>query len=252
MTKATPASSVDKAADNRFSRYLQNSKMILEMLAIVGAAAWTLHHYRDIERITNRLASEQAKHRLEARIKLDPKIEIRNLGPTGQGRYAYDIVYTYTITNVSATKVRIRIASLEWLIGRPAPEGLNLFRANLPDQKGPINWERRGIEVNYEPGLDQSKLKKVIGTSTNASREIVQLEDEEGGVGSYDPDDIFTMFQTIHVVETPDKWVGFVLLIGLKVNDCNDCLEQYYDSRHVHLAATPTSSEEKETSRASQ
>ena len=54
---------------------LQNLKLIVEMLALIGAGVWALFIYLTFQRVTNSLIVEQTKHKLEKRISIDPKIK---------------------------------------------------------------------------------------------------------------------------------------------------------------------------------
>jgi hypothetical protein len=220
------------------SATLQNAKVIVEVLALLGAAAWAMLTY---PWFANQVAVEQLKAKLEKKIKVEAKITIHNLGAIDQERRAYDITYSRDIINLSIKDVAIEVCSLEWFIGEPA-KGAQSFRANMPGKAGPIAWKSLGIEVHREQEFDAHKLGDLLSRNANASREVLVLEDAEGGVGRYGPEERSTEFQTVHVVGTPNQWVGFVLLIGLRTDEE---LEQYYDYRHVHLAMANRSSGEK-------
>jgi hypothetical protein len=217
---------------------LQEAKVIVEVLALFGAAAWAMLTY---PWFANQVAVEQLRAKLEKKIKVEAKITIRNLGAVDQERWAYDITYHRDIINLSIKDVAIEVCSLEWFIGDPANRAQS-FRANLPGKGGPITWKSLGIEVHREPEFDAHRLHDLLSRNANASREVLVLDDSEGGVGRYGPEERTTEFQTVHVVGTPNQWVGFVLLIGLKTDKD---LEQYYDYRHVHLAMADKSSGEK-------
>jgi hypothetical protein len=195
-----------------------------------GAGVWAVFVYLSFQRVANHLAAEQAKSKLEARIKIDPKIEVRNLGSVGQDRSAYDVRYSYDITITSASSVTIEVASLEWFKGHLKHAGTQSFRANLPNERGSIHWDSLGIQVASLEGYDAASL---VGSCCTKDREVRLLQDAEV-VGVYGPGEVTSDYQTIHLEETADGWVGFVLFIGVRKRDGS--LEQYYDQHHVHLA----------------
>ncbi|HEV3075595.1 MAG TPA: hypothetical protein VHB47_14335 [Thermoanaerobaculia bacterium] len=233
------------------SSILQNAKIIAEIIAIALAGFWALFTFPDFKKVANHLAAVKARHELEKKIKSDVKIQLRHLGPVGHGKYAYDIVYSYDITNTSADDVKIAVASLEWYTGQLAKPELQSFRANIPTEEGPIKWESHGIAVHYQLLFKETETNKQFETfvtegypgKSTPSREVVVLKDAREGAGSYYPDEVRSEFQTIHVEETPDAWVGFVLLLG--VIDDHEETEQYHDYQFVHLAVPSISSEER-------
>jgi len=222
------------------SSRLQNARAIVEIVGFLGAGAWAVFTY---PWFANQLAAEQLKRKLEKKINVEAHITIRNVGSIDKKHNAYDITYHRDIINLSISKVKVEVCSLEWFVGELA-NGMQYFRANLPGKAGPITWKSLGIEVHREPEFDDKRLYALLQQNLNTSREVLVLADSERGIGPYNPEERSSDFQTIHVVETPDKWVGFALLIGLRTDEG---LEQYYDYRHVHLAMAARSYGGKET-----
>jgi hypothetical protein len=212
------------------------------MLALVGGGVWAIYVYLSLNRVANHLAAEQAKHKLDARINVDSRIDLRNLGPVSHDRFSYDARYIYDITVTSARSVKIEFVTLEWFIGALAwTEDKSLFKANLPTQRGPLSWSRLGIETHMANDYAKEKLRTLIGGALDRPQKVIELKDERG-VGEYAPEDVIKEYQTIHVEDTPDKWIGFALKIGLEKP--GEAPEMYYDEHYVHLAVASPSSEE--------
>jgi hypothetical protein len=221
--------------DPKTTSRIQDAKAIVEILAMVGGGIWAFFAYQSFNKIANHLATEQAKHKLEERIKIDSKIELRNMGPVGYDRFAYDVRYIYDTTVTSARSVKIDFVICEWFIGTLAGTDRHFFKANLPTQEGPLSWLSLGVEAHRADDFAETKLPDSIKKSSNR----LVLHDERG-VGEYSPEDVIKEYQTIHVEDTPDKWLGFALEIGLERTDGKPP-DLYYDEHYVHLAAASPS-----------
>lgn len=195
---------------------LQNLKLIVEMLALIGAGVWGLFIYLTLERATNRLTVEQTKHKLEERISIDPTIKIRGLNPSANGLYSWEITYKYDISITAEKDTPIVIVALEWFRGSLNQGASQFVRANLPKTQGLVRWESRGIEVHSIPRKDvREVVAAVIGSKTDRSRDVLALEDSKGGVGTYEPGDIVRLERTFYVTAKPEEFVGFNLQIGV-------------------------------------
>jgi hypothetical protein len=251
--------------------WLQNLKVIIEMLAVVGAGVWAVFIYLSVQKVTDYLAVEQAKlaveqskltleqakQKLDPSIKfIDPKIEIRNLGSVSQNRFSYDVRYSYDFTVNSARTVTVVVAAFEWFVGASAKhdkqprDGTQSFRANLPRQEGAIIWNSYGIIVHYSDDFYARAAKRLAGMSERNSnvkvvRNVSVLKDLDGGVGDWSPEEVIREFQTIHVVGTPDQWIGFHVSFLMRTGKDPRDLGEYYDDRVVNLAAGSTPREEK-------
>jgi hypothetical protein len=228
------------AHDSKTTSRIQNAKAIVEMLAMVGGGVWATYVYLSLNRVANHLAAEQVKHKLEARINVDSRIELRNLGSADPDRFSYDARYGYDVTVTSARKVKIDFVTFEWFLGTWAgTEDKDLFKVNLPTQKeGPFKWSRLGIEAHTAKDYPKENLRTLIGEGLERPKTVIELQDERG-VGEYAPEEVIKEYQTIHVEGTHDKWIGFALKIGLEKP--GDEPEMYYDEHYVHLAAASPS-----------
>jgi hypothetical protein len=202
---------------------LQNLKLIVEMVALAAAGTWALFIYLTVQRAADRLSSEQTKHKLEARISIDPRIEILKLRSLSNDNAAYEVKYRYDISVTSEKNTPIAFVALEWFVGSPRLDPAQSFRANLPTTEGSILWRSRGIEVHSKPDIDTNLL---VGPRSDRTREIVEKEDSEGGVGEYEPRDSVKEERTFYVAAKPDEWVGFNLTIGVERE--NGKIEAYY------------------------